>query len=216
MSNAASAERPRVAGFVEARTPSQVLGWAWDPAQPSTRVVVQLRADAELVAEALADRPRDDLARNGVGDGAHAYAVDLPPTWHGRAAELSAYARGSDGGFVRLSEPALEPTHSALPGLQRGLEQIIASQRVLLRTLRGGTGPAPAVDDALDRVLAVQVQLGQQIAALEVFVTRLDERMAALSATPSRQRAARGPLVMASGLGAAAMAALAVAFSHLA
>jgi hypothetical protein len=70
---------PALAGHVDTWRRDGVYGWAWYPDRPDERVVLELRHGAEVVAVFTADRPRSDLAANGVGDGCHAFECPLPP-----------------------------------------------------------------------------------------------------------------------------------------
>lgn len=68
----------RVDGRVEAVEGGRALGWAFDEGQPERRLGVDVYIDHRLVAKAVADLPRPDLVREKVGDGAHAFEVQLP------------------------------------------------------------------------------------------------------------------------------------------
>ena len=73
------ARGPRVEGFVDGCVAGEIRGWALDPLRPNRRVhVIAVRA-GEVVAEALADIWRPDLAQEGRGDGRHAFRLRLPP-----------------------------------------------------------------------------------------------------------------------------------------
>lgn len=85
------------AGFVEVVAADRVLGWAWDPARPETRLRVELRLGTTVLAEAVADRPRDDLAASGIGDGRHAFALPVDAAHRDRGAEFTVLAYGEDG-----------------------------------------------------------------------------------------------------------------------
>lgn len=58
----------------------RVTGWAWDRALPTEQLEIEIIVDATTVARGSANRLREDLANNGVGDGRHAFdiAVDQP------------------------------------------------------------------------------------------------------------------------------------------
>jgi len=55
-----------------------VHGWAYRPAQPGRRVLVDIFADDVFVGERLADMRRDDLAAHGMGDGRHGFDLKIP------------------------------------------------------------------------------------------------------------------------------------------
>jgi hypothetical protein len=56
------------------------VGWAAEPGGATERVSLDMYIDHRLVAKTVADLPRADLAREGIGDGAHAFRVGIP-TW---------------------------------------------------------------------------------------------------------------------------------------
>jgi hypothetical protein len=52
-------------------------GWLHAPEHPGARIAVEARIDGQVVGSAVADRPRPDLARIGLDDGAHGFALAL-------------------------------------------------------------------------------------------------------------------------------------------
>jgi hypothetical protein len=185
---------PTVIGYVEAATGTQILGWAWAPLAPSSRLLVQALLDGAVVAEAQADRPRDDLARNGIGDGHHAFDLTLPDSAQGRLADVRVVAQDAHGRIVPLGAPPQpEAAAERLDRLQRGIDTLIASQRVLHRNLQAALlAQKPDEDaEAIASVASQQAEVARQLGTLEVFAMRLDERLAALATAPATQAAAR-------------------------
>ncbi len=170
-------------GYVEAAAGEALLGWAWSPRDPAVRVVVELRLGAEVLGTAVADQAREDLARNGIGDGRHAFRLAVPESVRARVGELHVAGRAGDGEAVALGRPPMaEDVATRLDRLQRGLDMVVASQRVLHRNLQaallqaaGGAGGGGG-DGAPDRAV-----FAEQLRTLEIFVLRLDERLAALA-----------------------------------
>ncbi|MDW8399834.1 MAG: tetratricopeptide repeat protein, partial [Acetobacteraceae bacterium] len=68
----------QLSGRVEAVVDGVLRGWAWDAARPGLRLAVAVLADGRRIATCRADRPRGDLRRNGIGDGAHGLECPLP------------------------------------------------------------------------------------------------------------------------------------------
>jgi hypothetical protein len=64
-------------GRVDALDGNRLHGWIWDEARPEERLTIQLRLDGQVITEAQADQSRVDLRRNGIGDGRHAFSMDL-------------------------------------------------------------------------------------------------------------------------------------------
>jgi hypothetical protein len=58
-----------------------MAGWAWDPSRPSERLRVDLSVDGKsLWRRRLASSFRGDLLAAGIGDGQHAFSIELPLT----------------------------------------------------------------------------------------------------------------------------------------
>jgi glycosyltransferase involved in cell wall biosynthesis len=68
-----------IVGRLDGAADGVVHGWAYCPAHSGRRVLVDIFADGVFVAQQLADRPRDDLAAHGFGDGRHGFDVKIPP-----------------------------------------------------------------------------------------------------------------------------------------
>jgi hypothetical protein len=139
-------DRPSVIGYVDAVTGTRLFGWAWDPRHPATRIAlrVEIRGRADLTL--VADKLREDLRANGVGDGAHAFEAVLldgvqsadirvlavcPET--GETVTLpSRDAEAVTGvGFAALREP-----FQALARSHRLLHRNVNSMMIAIETLR--------------------------------------------------------------------------------
>jgi len=209
--SAAAALRPAVAGYVEAVTAVAVLGWAWIPGD-GTPLTVMLRLGEATLSEAVADGLRDDLARSGIGEGRHAFTLPVPEDHRARLGELRVYARTPDGDAVPLGAPPAEDgIGETLVRLQRGMEMLVGSQRVLHRNLqaallaRGDVNPdRPAADQARISPAADQARISDEIATLELFVVRLEQALAAsrpdAPPPPGGPRWALGAVAGAAGL----------------
>jgi len=160
---------------VEAVTAVAVLGWAWIPGHGAP-LTVMLRLGEATVSEAVADDLRDDLARSGIGEGRHAFSLPVPEAHRARLGELRVFARTPDGDAVPLGAPPAEDgIGETLVRLQRGMEMLVGSQRVLHRNLQAAllTRPDP------ERPAAGQARMSDEIATLELFVVRLEQALAA-------------------------------------
>jgi len=67
----------RLNGRVDALDGNRLHGWIWDEARPEERLTVRLLQGNVAVQEVLADQSRIDLRRNGIGDGRHAFAMEI-------------------------------------------------------------------------------------------------------------------------------------------
>jgi hypothetical protein len=198
--------RAAVTGYVEARTQDRILGWAWDAANPEMRLAIGLVSAGRVVARTVADQPREDLARNGIGDGAHAFSFAIEPGMRDAAA-LEVVVLGSDGPLMRLPA-AGEAGQPGLLQLQRGLATIAAGQRALLKAVRAPSPKTPELSEMVASLAAQQDRIEKAVGALEIFVTRLDNRLAALDAGRTEARPARAPLLLAGALALAGLAAI--------
>lgn len=54
------------------------IGWAWDTRDPERRLEVAIEAEGEVVAEGVADLPREELVKERIGDGSHGFEIPLP------------------------------------------------------------------------------------------------------------------------------------------
>ncbi|TCZ63580.1 hypothetical protein [Roseicella aquatilis] len=178
-----------IRGVIDNATPDRLYGWAWDFARPAERVRVVLRIAGETLAEAVADGVRPDLADAGIGDGCHAFELPLDPAWRDRLKDLAVVALGADGHefpiAVRLPRRE-EPAPAAAGALQRTMEGVIAEQRDLRRALDALQERANRAPEA-----ATLEETQQRLAQIELWLTRLDGRLAELSA-PAVPAAARG------------------------
>ena len=73
----ASETPAKLNGRVDALDGNRLHGWIWDEARPEERLIVRLMRGGLKVQEAVADQGRIDLRRNGIGDGRHAFAMEL-------------------------------------------------------------------------------------------------------------------------------------------
>lgn len=111
-------------GRVETIADGSVVGWAWSSEHPDVRVYVQVRVDGVVVAGGPAEEHGPGLAKVGVGDGHHAFTLDLP----------EALADGSEhtieveaaGVRIRLVPEALQRAE----GRWAGTSFILAPERV--------------------------------------------------------------------------------------
>jgi hypothetical protein len=170
------------------------------------RLAIGLVAGGRVVARTVADQAREDLARNGIGDGAHAFSFALDPGMRDAAA-LEVVVLGPDGPMMRLPA-AGEAGQPVLLQLQRGLATIAAGQRALLKAVQAPPAKGADLDEMVAALAAQQDRIEKAVGALEIFVTRLDNRLAALDEARTGARPARAPLLLAGALALAGLAAI--------
>jgi hypothetical protein len=101
-------------GFIEATTPLQVRGWAWDAQDPEGICQITVCVADRPVAAATAHLFRDDLQRAQIGSGAHGFVINLPePLAESELAELRVFAAGADGEAFQIVVAAPPPAAAA-------------------------------------------------------------------------------------------------------
>lgn len=84
-------------------------GWAWDPAQPYDPVEVEVINDGVVLARTIADKFDMDLARSRIGNGMHAFRIQLDKVPDGPypITLMARIAGGPDiGGQLTFQSPA--------------------------------------------------------------------------------------------------------------
>jgi hypothetical protein len=166
---------PSVTGFIDAITDDRVFGWAWDPQRASTRLAIRIEVDGKPVATAVADQSREDLASNGVGDGAHAFEAILAQGI--KPDKIGVFAVSPDTG------ESLELTHRPIDGeapcagqsdeFRGTVHAVVRSQRLL-------SGRVQSLVESVDKLRTdAAAKTGNESVAsrldvLEVAVARID------------------------------------------
>lgn len=210
MSESARPASPRqatagVVGYVEAMTETAALGWAWRPGLQE-RLAVELRLGARTVAQGVADGMREDLARSGIGDGRHAFTLPIPDEARGRASELRVFAvRDGEAAVALDAPPAPDASADRFAQLQRGVDMLIGSQRLMHRNLQAALlQQAPSMATPLADIAAAQARLQESIATCELFAVRLEQALTARDA-PAKAAQPRPALAAVAGLSSLAL-----------
>jgi hypothetical protein len=176
-------------GRVDAIDMGIIFGWAFDPMTPDQRLTIRALLDGKVIAEAVADRNRPDLRRNGIGDGKHAFEITLPDPVQSRANDIVVVARNGSGieqalRVPRPNEQAAEALIAAplakvldkLDVLMAAQRQLQVSQRSLQRTseVDADTPETTSVTDVSNAVESLRVDIGQRLNDLDVHLMRLD------------------------------------------
>ncbi|MGE5548513.1 MAG: hypothetical protein ACM33T_16525 [Solirubrobacterales bacterium] len=138
----------RIEGFVEAVEGTTLYGWAWDRLHPDERLTIEVELAGGPVTT-QADRPRPDLAANGIGDGAHAFTMEVPDGMQPEVVAISP----STGARVVLQQPAKPDSAAEAAALLRGAAS------------------------ALQRIGQMQESLKRQQDGMEVFLVRAEALM---------------------------------------
>ena len=191
----------RIRGRIDAIDGHHLFGWVHDEAHPKQRVAVEVTLDGRVVAESVADRPRIDLRRNGIGDGSHAFDITLGDDLLEARSRLAVTAVSQATGeraplrMPAAAELAAEAVIATpLGGILDKLEVLVATQRKLILSqrdlLRGQvTNDASNLADRSGEIEALlataRVARGEQAArfdSLDVFLLRFDTTIASLDA----------------------------------
>jgi len=164
-----------VTGFIDAITGDRIFGWAWDPQRASDRIAIRVDVDGKTAATTIADQPREDLASNGVGDGAHAFEIVLPA---GAPPEkIGVFAVDPETGA------STELTHRPVGGslaMQGRVEELRGIVHAMVRSQRLLTGKIQSVVDAMqglrndEAAKAGGNSTASRLDALEIAVARVD------------------------------------------
>ncbi|MDB5375454.1 MAG: rane protein [Belnapia sp.] len=215
-----------VRGLVDNATASRLYGWCWDAAHPEHRVTVELRLSGEVVATTVADYARPDLAKHGIGDGCHAFEFPLLRQWFRQMRDISVIGIGKDGSefpvpvhATRGQDEMLVPAQ-ATAKLHSAAEALLAEHQGVRREieeLRLRSAQLPDVT-AVDAIAKAGQELQRRIDGLELWINRLDGRLAELTVPATTQDRGRvdvwQAILIAILLAAVSAAAAAVLVRH--
>jgi len=189
----------QIQGRVDAVEGRRLFGWVWDRSRPTERVLVRVLREGRMVASATADMARVDLRRNGIGDGSHAYEVELPETDSADSASLTVVAVSPTTGEETVLQAPSQSERAAEAAISAPLNKVLdrlellieaqrrsqALQREASQTMRDTAAKVEeitthenGIGPALDTVRAMQVELSTRIAEVEVFHLRFDRTLA--------------------------------------
>jgi hypothetical protein len=189
----------QIQGRLDAIEGRRLFGWVWDRAYPNERVLVRILLEGRMVVSGTADLPRIDLRRNGIGDGGHAFEVELPESIAAVSDSLTVVAVSTKTGEEivlrspsqdeRAAEAAISgPLNRVLDRMELLIEAQRRSQvvqREVVETLRGTSkqideilGQEDGIKSAVDLVRSSQTELTERIAGIEVFHLRFDKVLA--------------------------------------
>jgi hypothetical protein len=171
-------EASNVTGCIDAIAGDRIFGWAWDPQQPAARVAIRIEVEGKLIATALADQPREDLATNGIGDGAYAFDVAIAK---GIAPEkIGVFAVcPQTGDSLELTQRPAEGS----PDSRGGSEEIRSAVHALYRSQRFAQGKLQSLVDTVEGLRKnAAAKTGDGLVAarletLEVAIARIDGQL---------------------------------------
>lgn len=196
----------RIRGRIDAIDGGMIFGWAFDEVHPEERLEVRVLHAGREIGRVTADRPRADLKRLGIGQGAYAFACALPEGLDADIAGLTAIAVSArSGAEAVLDRPLrLDIADDAVAGQLRRIADLLETallrqddMRTLQHSMVGALRTIHAVqrqqdrpdgDDetdetraAIEHALAVveegQQALSQRLNQLDVFQLRFDQTL---------------------------------------
>jgi hypothetical protein len=121
-------------GRIESILNGAVVGWAWDPSAPDSHVGVAIVVDGDVLTQAVAATFAPGLSEVGVGEGDHAFAIQLPePVADGRQHWITVVAGRHDDevpvvdGFPQGGEGGWELTSFVFVGLEENIARVLLS-----------------------------------------------------------------------------------------
>ena len=177
---------PDVVGAVEVVTATRIAGWAVDRAAADKRLPVEVLADGATLGRVSAERPRNDLARKGPGDGCHGFELRcLEPLTQRQLERVEAFALIGADAAERVALP-VRRADGSFPSMPRSVSTPpwITELATLCRTierharrLEQGTAPStPPLVDANEAAELRQLVVGiaGRIESLDALHPRLD------------------------------------------
>lgn len=150
-----TAKEPRLYGVIDVLRADRVAGWVIDRTDSARSATVEVRREDRLIGTVIADRPRKDLERKGVGTGSYGFAFSFdPPLEEGMEFTVAITAKSHDGVELRLQPAA------------RAAKLISAEQKVLGRVL-----------SELGQLRLDIVSMRQELATAEGSRTQFYERL---------------------------------------
>lgn len=192
-------------GAVDVASGTRIAGWAADRSNLGRRLEVEIRRDGAVLGTARAERPREDLARAGIGDGRHGFELLIKePLAPGEGGRVEALALGGpDGAPVALVNRTVPRPAGAASAPARSQEPPawLAELAKLCRSierhaqrleLAGQERPQRETDGAEWQRLAAD--LAGRLESIEALQPRLDALTARLDARidPAVRRPGRG------------------------
>lgn len=176
-----------LSGRVDDMKHGKISGWAFNEEQPSEHLLIRVMRGPQVIASGVANMMRRDLPDAGVGDGDHAFAIDMPSNVTSLL-ELMVIAQSQKAGEVPLpiatsDEREFDRMFATFSGryeeaLIRFKEEV---DSVKARCLALETAEQPRSNNRLSATelpedLAQRLaRLESRMEAAEIFFVRIDE-----------------------------------------
>lgn len=198
-----------VGGALDRVYDRRVTGWAWDRRAPNEPIEVEVTLDGAPIARGRADRLRDDLAQNGIGNGHHAFDIRvehvLPTDAKHRVGIVAISAQGERRvNLVNREAPqaivaAAEPPPILVTAVPEALGHWLDDFRVVQASLENALisavkqvrstsnarlaevgQDARRVGEAIESLQTAQALFTRQLETMEAVQLRIDEALAAV------------------------------------
>lgn len=202
----------RLNGRVDALDGNRLHGWIWDETRPDQPMTVKLYCDGKLAREIKADQSRIDLRRNGIGDGKHAFSMELDEALVAARARLTVIGVSpATGTELELRLPAADEL-AAEAAIAVPLARFFDKVEVLIALNRRGQLAQKDLSEKLDRIAArleeshalaeaakmdaeTQSEIARRLGELDVFQLRFDGTLRAFDERLTAiRKEARAPL----------------------
>ncbi|MDB5395277.1 MAG: putative glycosyltransferase, partial [Rhodospirillales bacterium] len=125
MKKAAAADRTHTfRGSLDTVSREKISGWAFDSATPKAQVAIVVSANDQMIWRGVAGQLRPDLAMAGIGDGFHAFTLDIAGKLRDDVGYQIDVTRESDGRPLDNSPAMLEPGAAEPAGLEGCLDTL--------------------------------------------------------------------------------------------
>ena len=116
-------------GFIDKATWTTIVGWVWDPETPEKHIQIELVEGEAQLARTVASDNRPDLALSGIGDGRHAFHIELWPGLLSEGRHVLHLRCADTGAAVPGSPIVLEPSAAARwPAFRYSVDQIMDNE----------------------------------------------------------------------------------------
>lgn len=164
-----------IVGRVDEMANGKVHGWAFNSDSPGERLEIRISRGSDVVATGKADNFRKDLPDAGVGDGNHAFGIDVPSnisSFHGLV--IVARSAASGEAVLPIATNDERRVDDLFHVFAQRYDDILVNLKSDIDGLRGEGGPGvgkilgPELEERLSKV-------EKRIEDFEVFIVRLDE-----------------------------------------
>jgi glycosyltransferase involved in cell wall biosynthesis len=102
-------------GCIDQANRTLIEGWVWDPKNPDERIELEVLKAGQRITATIADRNRPSLMTVGIGDGRHAFSIELPAAMLSQATCSLDLRCAATGAIVPGSPITLDQTTEPLP-----------------------------------------------------------------------------------------------------